>query len=281
LAGAAFAGISAFFSGELTGPKRRPVGAVPAELPAATTTIAFPARDGIKLSGWFIPRDGATCAVVLLHGHGGNRIQMTARARLLHDAGYAALLYDARGHGTSEGDMVSAGWYETADLLGALDFLREKGFRRFGCIGASQGGATILLAAEKLPPEVRWVIVESTYPTMRDALDRRFRRDFGLPGWLAGSLLVPFAEARVGISVDAISPIDHIGRLHSPVFVLGGMEDQHTLPESTRALFESAKEPKELWIVPGAAHVDLYGFAQGDYEKRILAFIAKAEASSR
>lgn len=252
------------------------MGEVPADFPSATQTVNFPARDGTKLSGWFVPCDKATVSVVLLHGNGSTRRQMMARVRLFHEAGYAVLLYDARGHGLSEGDKVSAGWLETADLLGAFAFLRTKNLNEFGCLGASQGGATILLAAEKLPMEVRWVIVESTYPTIRDALDRRFRKDLHLPGWLAGALFMPFAEMRLGVAIDDIAPIRHIQNLRCPVFVLGGANDQHTLAQSTQALFDAAKASKELWLVTGAAHVDLYGFAQQEYAKRILTFVAKA-----
>lgn len=274
-----FAAGSAFFAWQLTGPTRRPVGDVPPDLPAATHEVNFPARDGTTLSGWFVPRENAGKAVVLLHGHGSTRRQMIARARLFHDAGYAALLYDARGHGRSEGTKISAGWFETADLLGALDFLRARDFEEVGCLGASQGGATILLAAGQLPSEVRWVIVEGSYPTMRDALDRRFRLDVHLPGWLAGALFVPFAEWRLGVDLDLISPVTHIEKLRRPVFVLGGDADRHTLPASTQRLFDAAKEPKQLWLVPGAPHRDLYGFAQQEYARRILAFAAQAETA--
>ena len=278
LVGAVFwVAISAFFAWRLTAPPKRIVGEPSAELGAITQSVIFNARDGLKLSGWFVSSGNTTKAVVLLHGNGSSRRQMLARAKLFHDAGYATLLYDARAHGLSEGNKCSAGWFETSDLLGALDYLKAKGFNQFGCLGASQGGATILLAAEKLPPNVRWVIVESTYPTMRDALDRRFREDLHLPGWLAGLFLVPFAERRLDLSIDQISPITHIASLHCPVFVLGASNDRHTLPASTRALFEKAREPKELWLVPGAAHVDLYGFAQQEYARRILAFVAKSE----
>jgi len=277
IAFAGYAIVSAFFAWQLTSPARRAVGEIPADFPSSTQTVNFPSRDGIKLSGWFVPCLNAVKAVVLLHGNGGTRRQMMARVRLFHDAGYAVLLYDARGHGLSEGDKISAGWFETADLLGALDFLRTKNLNQFGCLGASQGGATILLAAGKLPPEVRWVIVESTYPTIRDALDRRFRKDLHLPGWLAGGLFMPFAELRLGIAIDDIAPIKHIPSLRCPVFVLGGTDDQHTLKKSTRALFDAAKEPKELWLVPGATPVDLYGFAQQEYAKRILSFLSLAQ----
>ncbi|MBI4624136.1 MAG: alpha/beta hydrolase [Verrucomicrobia bacterium] len=187
----------------------------------------------------------------------------------------AALLYDARAHGESGGDLVSFGWFETRDLLGALDWLRTRGFHKFGCVGVSQGGGTIALAAAKLHG-VRWVVLESVYPTLSNAIDRRFRRTFGLPGWFAAALMVPLAEWRIGINAGTISPRDAIARLSCPVLVMSGDHDEHTRPEDAREVFEHASEPKSFWLVPGAAHVDLYGYAKHDYEVRLLEFIAKA-----
>jgi len=156
--------------------------------------------------------------------------------------------------------------------------MRNNGFRQFGCLGASRGGATILRTGTRLPADVRWLIVEGTYPTIRDALDRRFRMDFKLPGRFAGIFFVPLAEWRLHVSIDDIAPIRNIHEFPWPIFVLGGERDRHTLEQSTRELYEAAKEPKDLWIVPGAGHVDLYGFAKQEYERRILAFISKAQS---
>jgi fermentation-respiration switch protein FrsA (DUF1100 family) len=46
--------------------------------------------------------------------------------------------------------------------------------------------------------------------------------------------------------------------------------------DDTRQLFAAAREPKELWTVEGAAHVDLFEFAGDAYRQRILAFFASA-----
>ena len=58
-------------------------------------------------------------------------------------------------------------------------------------------------------------------------------------------------------------------------FFIAGTADHDTrLPES-QALFDAAAEPKQLWLVDGAAHVDMLAFAKTEYEKRILDFLAK------
>ena len=276
--GGVFAGASAYFAVRFTSGLPRPAGSFESWLPPTTESVRFAAQDGVALAGWFVPREGATCVAVLLHGHGSHRRQMLARAKLLHAHGYAVLLYDARGHGESAGDHVSIGWFETRDLLGALAYLRGRGFREFGLIGESMGGATIALAARELR-DVRWAVLESVYPTLRDAIDCRFRHVFGIPGWLGAALMVPFAERRLGFSIDEVSPLERIAELRCPTFILHGDRDRHTRPESARELFARARDPKSFWLVPGAAHVDLYGFAKKDYEERLLEFIRKTRGA--
>jgi len=255
---------------------RRPFGDKPERYFSSYENVRFLARDGVTLAGWFVPQGDTKRAAVLLHGHGSSRTQVLARARLLHDHGYAVLLYDARGHGESAGDLVSIGWYEKADLLGAIDWLRARGLSEIGCLGISQGGATVALAAGDLPG-IRWAILESVFPTLQNAVDRRFRRTLGLPGWFAGAAMIPIAEWRLGVKATAVSPRDAIGALACPILVMTGGADTHTNPADAREVFDYAREPKTWIVIPGAAHVDLYGYAKQRYEQIILEFLASCE----
>lgn len=271
----AFVAVSAYFARHFTSPVRRPLGVDPGRYLTRWENVRLRARDGIELRGWFAPLENAQRAVVLLHGHGSTRTQMLARAKFFHDQGYAALLYDARGHGESGGELVSFGWFEQQDLLGALDWLRARNFTEFGCLGASQGGATIALAAAELR-DVRWVVLESVFPSLDNAVDRRFRHTFGLPAWPASSLMVTFAQWRIGLRAAQISPREAIANLHCPVLIMAGEIDRHTSPTDARAVFDRAREPKFWWLVPAAAHVDLYGFAKKDYEENLMQFLNRS-----
>ncbi|MBI5426405.1 MAG: alpha/beta fold hydrolase [Opitutae bacterium] len=267
--------VSAFFAFEFTGPQRRSVRPLPADFGFAVEAVNFAARDGLRLRGWFVPCDGSVRAAVLLHGNGSTRSQMIARARLLRTHGYAVLLYDARGHGESDGERVSFGLFETRDLLGALDYVRSRGASEIGCVGASQGGATIALAANDLQA-VRWVVLESVFPDLTTALDRRFRHTLHLPGWFAGILMQPLAEWRIGASAREIEPRRLISRLQCPVLILGGEKDPYTTAADTRALYSAAPDRKQLWLVPDASHVDLYGAAGRAYERHLVDFLNDA-----
>lgn len=267
-----FLGISTFFAWRFTTPPRRELKTDPRAFLPAYEDVRFPARDGVSLAGWFVPCPNPKGAVILLHGNGSNRTQVLARAKFFHTLRYAVLLYDARGHGRSDGQLVSFGWFETRDLLGALDWLQARGFTDVGCDGVSQGGATIALAAAELPP-LRWAILESVYPTLDNAVDRRFRDVLGIPGWLAGLLMVPIAEWRLGVDIREVSPAEKARRLTTPVLVMTGEADRRTFPTDARAVFDGLPGPKTWHLVPGAAHVDLYGFAQARWEQQVTAFL--------
>ena len=268
-----FLAVSTFFAWRFTTPPRRAITIDPKSYLSSHEDVRFAARDGVSLSGWFVPCERALGAVVLLHGNGTTRTQVLARAKFFRDRGYAVLLYDARGHGLSDGRLVSFGWFERNDLLGAIDWLRARGFSEIGCLGVSQGGATIALAASELEG-IRWVVMESTYPTLENAVDRRFRNVFGIPGWLAGMLMVPIAEWRLGVNTKIIAPSETVRRLSCPLLVISGDRDRHTFPSDTRLIFDHAPGPKSWHIFPGAAHIDLYGFAREAWENQMTAFLA-------
>src|SRR5690348_10569949 len=44
--------------------------------------VVFPARDGIRIAGWFAPAQNAQGGVILCHGHPMNRVEMLPWARL-------------------------------------------------------------------------------------------------------------------------------------------------------------------------------------------------------
>lgn len=267
-----FLGLSWTFALHLTRARPSAVGAPPSDLAYPVEAIKFTTADDHALAGWLVAAPDSRRAVVLLHGYGGNRSQMLPRARFFRELGYAALLYDARGCGESSGACITFGYRERADIVAAVKVLKERGYTDIACLGMSQGGATILFAAEEMP-DVKCVIVESVYDALTHAVDRRMRRFTGLPGWLAACAMVPFAEQRLELAIGAVRPVDHIARLACPVLVISGDKDDKTWPEDTARLFAAARDPKELWMLPAARHEDLFRFP--GYEAKVRAFLTR------
>jgi uncharacterized protein len=251
----------------LTRPARAPVGAPPPGL--AAEPVRIPYGDGQQVSGWFLPgRDGAG-AVLLLHGVRGNRLQMLPRARWLQRQGIASLVLDLPSHGESSGDRIGFGRHEAAGAEAGLAWLRRRlPDEKLGAIGVSLGGAALLFARRQ--PELDALVLESVYPTLGDAVQNRLAMRLG-PG--AGQALAPLLLAqvplRLGLGTQQLRPVDAVGDVQAPLLIASGTEDLHTRWPETEALFAAAREPKALWPVPGAAHVDLHGFDPARYEAHV------------
>ena len=253
----------------LTHPRQVQIGPPPADLPA--TSVAIPSASGSTLSGWLLPGDRGAGAVLLMHGVRANRLAMLARARFLHTAGYAVLLFDFQAHGESPGQRITFGYLESFDASAAVDFLRQQiPDERIGAIGVSLGGVATVLSPTRLPVDA--LILESVYPTFEEAIADRLRLHLGQFGLLLTPLWVLQMQWQFGLLPQTLRPIDRIGNIRTPVFVIAGAEDQHTTIAESRRLFAAAPAPKEWWEIPGAAHVDLHRFTTRMYEERVLAF---------
>jgi pimeloyl-ACP methyl ester carboxylesterase len=267
-----FGGGSYAFAWDFTRAGKSPVGSPPAELGASD--VSLKTSDGLELSGWFSPpaRAGGS-AVLLLHGYRGSRLQMLARARWLQALGYGVLLYDARGCGQSQGSMRSFGYYETRDVVAALSYVRQHTSGKIFAIGVSQGGATLMLAADRLQG-LSGVVCESVYDELSQAVDRRYRTTLGIPGWLGGVLMIPMAEHRLGLTLAQVRPIACVAELPCPLLMLAGDHDLRTWKGDTERLFAAAHAPKRLSMFVGAGHEDLFGYAPRQYEEQVLPLLA-------
>lgn len=257
----------------LAAPAQRPVGPPPPGLNAEP--IEFPSRNGTTLRGWLVLGTPGRGVVILLHGIRADRRSMSGRARFLSDAGYTVLLFDLQAHGESGGEHLTFGHLEAGDVRAAVDTMRRF-FPGEGvaAIGSSLGGAACLLGDE--PLDVDALVLEAVYPRVVDAVKNRLRIRFGKTGVWLWPLLTVQLPYRLGLSVDDLRPIDGIRDVRCPVLVVGGTEDRRTLPEETRQIFDAAPEPKVLWLVEGAAHVDLHRYAGEEYRLRVLEFIGRA-----
>lgn len=262
----------------LVAPTNHIVGAPPADL--QEEAVEFPSETGGVLRGWFVPGDTGLAGIVLVHGIRSDRRSMVERAQFLTAAGYSVLLFDLPAHGGSPGDRITFGYRESSAVRTAIRYLRGRvGGTSVGAIGSSLGGAACLLGRE--PVDVDALVLEAVYADLESATENRLRLRLGTAGaWLA-PLLTWQVEGRLGISLKDLRPVDAIAHCRSPVLIISGTLDRHTTVNDTKALFASAHEPKELWLVSGAAHVDLYGFANEEYRRRILKFFSRHLGSAR
>lgn len=257
----------------LARPARSVVGSAPVALGART--VVFPSRSGSSIRAWFAPGRAGAGAVLLLHGMGGNRASMLARADFLHQAGFTILAPDFQAHGESPGRHITFGELESFDAEAALAFLHSAApGERVGVIGVSMGGAATLVGAKPLPVDA--LVLESVYPTFDDAVSDRLHVWLGPLGFLGSAVapaLIGLVAPRIGVDRNRLRPIDAIRRVEEPLLLIAGTEDQYTKLDESRALFANAQSPKQIWEVRGAGHEDIYDFSPAEYERRVGDFL--------
>jgi len=228
--------------------------------------VSFPSQGGLQLAGWFIPpaedMDGAT--IIYVHGLGSNRGDLLDQAALLSKHGYGALLFDLRNHGQSQGELTTLGYTESEDVRATVDYLlgrAEVNPQRIGLVGMSMGGATVIRAAAHIP-EIRAVIAEAAYTSIEDNLAHGVRALTGLPPFPYAPLVAWFGEQEADMDIQLMRPIDEISQIAPrPILLIHGNQDPTVPLENSRALYQAAGEPKQLYIVKNAAHG---GFLEAD-----------------
>jgi dienelactone hydrolase len=232
--------------------------------------VSFPARDGLRLDGWFVPsRNGAT--VIVYPGKKGTQ----RHARMLVRHGYGVLVFDRRGEGTSEGDPNALGWGFDQDLLGALDYLGRRSDvdpSRIGGLGLSVGGeALIQTAAETTALKAVVSDGAGSRSVREDTVHVSVRKvpEIVFSGVMTAGMAV-FSNRLPPPSLEELA-----GRIEeAPVFFVyathgAGGEDNN--PD----YYAAARGPKAIWRIQ-TSHTHGLTARPRSYERRVVGFFDSA-----
>lgn len=198
----------------------------------AAQAIAFPAADGARLTGWWIPPPHADSPVVLLlHGRSGNIATRAPIVRRLAADGFGMLAFDYRGYGASAGRPSEGAMSE--DALSAYDWLRARGVDagRIVLIGQSLGNAPAARLAAQRP--IAGLILASPFISLPEAAADRH------PSWPLR--LLPWPRNRFEVA-------GHLGRMEAPILLIVSRRDALVPFRHARRFADSLARPPS-WIV--------------------------------
>jgi uncharacterized protein len=236
---------------------KHPVPAPPAEVSV---------RDGLAYA-LFLPDAPPAAGVVVLHGAGSSKESHFDFARAARDWGMAALPFDARGHGESEGEF---GPGCIADVLSMCSLLREHA-PRVALRGSSMGGFQAIHAAAEADGDVGAVVAICPAPAeqllrgLRSGFPQRFRhnRD-ALEQWLPG---LDIAAAAASLAPD------------TALMLLHAQGDEQVPYTMSQEIYAAAGRPKKLLLVPGGHHRSIQH--DPELQGEALRFIEKSLSGSR
>ena len=253
------------------GPRERKF-VTPWELSVPHEEVDFRTEDGLLLRGWWIPSRGAKRTVIALHGHRGARHHCVGIGAALWRRGYNVLLFDHRGRGSSEGESISLGHFETVDTFAAVTYALSRAPNvPVGLMGYSMGGAVALMCAAR-DGRVVAVVAASPFASERELVRSLLRKQIGL---LNGSIAT-LSERLLPYNPADVEPIKVVAKIAPrAVLFIHGMLDGTCDPKDSVRLYEAAGEPKELWLLEGAGHCDAYFLDRETYCERVTAFFGK------
>jgi len=191
--------------------------------------------NGLAYSLW-LPEGVPDAGLVILHGAGSCKESHHDFARAARAAGLAAVCFDQRGHGASEGALGADLLEDVATVAGLL----PEGSRVLR--GSSMGGYVAILAAEREGARAVVAICPASAEGLWHALragELEFRAD--VPAVEAFLAEHPLAEA--------------VERLHVPLLLLHAEGDERVPVGHSRELARRSPHPDtKLVVVPGGHH---------------------------
>ncbi|NJE03449.1 alpha/beta hydrolase [Thermococcus sp. MV11] len=249
----------------------------PRELGFDYDEVTIETRDGLRLSGWWVPNGEKT--VIPLHGYTRSRwddVYMKQTMEFLLNEGYSVLVFDFRAHGKSEGKYTTVGDRELIDVLSTIDWLEKnhpEKAGRIGLVGFSMG-AVVTIRALAEDERVACGVADSP-PIDLDRTGARGLRYFAsLPEWLY-HLVKPFTKLFSG--ARELNMLEYADRIRKPLLLIAGEKDPLVKVEEVREFYERNKKVNpavELWVTD-APHVRTLKLHPEEWKVRVGDFLRK------
>lgn len=185
-----------------------------------------------------------------------------ALAERFNREGVAACIFNFRGTGESHGNFSLPGWVR--DLEAVLEAAREAqgAFRscdphNVALMGFSGGGAVSVVCAARAPG-LRALASISAPADFSHLITRE-----GIGGFIAHARAIgiirdphfPASEEEYYRGISACRPVEVVAEVSpTPILIVHGDGDDTVPVGEARLLYDAAREPKELFIVPGGGH---------------------------
>jgi len=228
-----------------TRPMDRAIKTTPADFKVPYEDVVFEARDSVRLRGWFVPPTTRRIVIICTHGLFRNRTELLDVIMPLARDGYGTLLYDSRSHGASDKSIVSLGYYERNDVLGAVQYVLRRyqdSPDKLGIVllGVSMGAVAVLEAAEE-SKDYNAVILDSPFSSLKETVVDHSWLFFKLPRYPFPNLFLFWFQRIAGFDDGRVDSFQAIRRIEPvPLLIIASEGDVRIRPTVARELYDAA-----------------------------------------
>jgi fermentation-respiration switch protein FrsA (DUF1100 family) len=222
----------------------------------ATTLVT---EDGVPIDAVHLPGP-KDLAIIVAHGFTLSwqhpRVWRIAN-RFNRAAG--VITFDFRGHGRS-GGLSTLGDLEVNDLDVAVAYARELGYQRITAVGFSMGASVVVRHAGLIGGLDAVVSVSGPGRWYYRGTERMRRVHYAVEHRLGRFVTRHWLKTRIspkGWKLVPVPPAEAAAKIAPvPLLIVHGDQDPYFPPEHARQLYLAAREPKELWLIPGMGHAE-------------------------
>lgn len=241
--------------------------------------ITFKNSKGNSLAGILcLPTKSVDLPIVILcHGFTShkNNSKNPPLAKFLAENNIASLRFDFFGHGESDGDFAGITVTEGVDdIMQAINYLKEKGYRKTGLVGNSFGGQCGLVAASKTKDFSALALISpaSDYPEVEKA--RRSKENFD--EWREKGFTThrksTGEEFRLNYSfwqdIQQYVVYDFANKIDTPTLIVHGTDDETVPVEQSR---------KTCGLIPDCQLIEIDGadhkYSNQSHLEQMLRFV--------
>ncbi|HEY1627306.1 MAG TPA: alpha/beta fold hydrolase [Streptosporangiaceae bacterium] len=243
----------------------------------ATTLVT---DDAVPIDAAHLPGAG-DLAIVVAHGFTLNwrRPNVWRIANRLNRYGTGVIVFDFRGHGRS-GGLSTMGDHEIKDVDVAVAWARQLGYKRVAALGFSMGASVVLRHAGLVGGVDAVVSVSGPGRWYYRGTERMRRVHLAVEHRLGRLVTRQWLKTRVsprGWNPVPVPPAAAAAKISVPLLIVHGDNDLYFPPEHARQLYQAAREPKELWMLPGMGHAE--SATSDELVDRIAGWIDQASAA--
>ena len=219
--------------------------------------IYIKSYDSLKLHGYYVPsfNKKSNNLAIIVHGYQSKATDMIIIGKMYTEYGFQVMLLDLRGHGESEGDFTSFGYYEKYDLKRWINFA----VRTYGSDinilvhGVSMGAATAMMTTGlDIPKNVKFLLLDSGFTQVKKTFTNT-RRSKGLKIFYPGLNFVTYSKHK--FIFDQIKPIKEMKKNTIPFLIVQGEKDMAVPISMANQLYSvSPANQKDILIVKDSKH---------------------------